>query len=175
MDAFMEKRMSRRHPGRPQFCLEMIEAAFIDSDFRHRVVAGDICPDGTTKEWLEIDTSTELYADENGDHELTMTIQVEDGAVRILATGFYPPGSLRKPAQAADRPDGSQQLLWLGHSRSDLVFELVETLSGRIDLCLSLQRARPFNRADVPRFVRSLVAAADLVEQTVRDTGLRLD
>ena len=167
--------MSRRHPGQPHFCLEMIEAAFIDSDFQHRVVTGDIDPDGTRKEWIEIDAQTALYTNEMDEQSLTVTIRVEDGAVQILAAGFYPPGSLHRSAKPKVQPDGSKQVLWLGHSRSDLVVELVENPTGQIDLRLCLQSTRPFNRADVPNFVRSFIAAADLVEQTVRDTGLRQD
>lgn len=180
-----------RHPRRPRrrspervrphsqghalFCLEMLDAAFMDSDFRHRVVVGDVGPDGRPAEWIELDAPTELYANPQGDHRLTVTIRVEASAVRILAADVYPPGSLRSPPQTADRPGGSRQLLWLAHPRSGLAVELVADPSGRIDAILALERVRAFNRADVPRFVRSFASAIDLVEQTIRETGLRED
>lgn len=159
----------------PRFCVEMIDAAFIDSDYRHRVVSGLTDAEGLTEEWIEVDVPTELYATPRGDHILAVTIRVENGAVRILAIDAFAAGSLRHPQKPSDRPDGSQQLLWLAHPRSGLAVELVADSTGRIDAILGLDGIRAFNRSDVPRFVGSFASAIDLAEQMIRDTGLRQD
>lgn len=163
------------HGTRPGFCIEMIDAAFIDSDFRHRVVSGSTDADGLAEEWIELDAPTELYANARGDHVLAVTIRVESGVVRILAINAFAAGSLRHPQKPSDRPDGAQQLLWLAHPRSGLAVELVSHSTGRVDAVLVLDGVRAFNRSDVPRFVGSFASAIDLVEQMIRDTGLRPD
>ena len=182
-DASRHQRPRRGRPQRPRgyrgtrpgFCVEMIDAAFIDSDYRHRVVSGATDAEGLTEEWIELDVPTELYANPRGDHVLVVTIRVEGGVVRILATSAFAVGSLRNPHKPSDRPDGLQQLLWLAHPRSGLAVELVSDSTGRIDAVLDLDGVRAFNRADVPRFVGSFASAIDLVEQMIRDTGLRQD
>lgn len=171
----MEKRKSRGHHGHPRFCLEMLEAAFIDSDLEHRVVSGDVCPDGTVEEWLEVVAPTDLYVDAAGNHLLAVTVRVDSGVVRVVATGVYAPGSLRSPQSPSDRPDGSRQVLWFTSTRSHLSVELVVTASGRFDAVLNLDAVRAFNRVDVPRFVRSFASGMDLMEKMIRDTGLRVD
>ncbi len=171
-------RMERRQSARgmqPRFCIEMIDAAFIDSDHHHRVMSGAPDAGGIAEEWIELEVPTEVYATPSGDHRLAVTIRVENGVVRILATDVYPPGSLRSPQKPSSRPDGSQQLLWIAHPRSGLAVELVSAAPGRIDANLALDGVRAFNRSDIPRFVRSFASAIDLVEQTIRDTGLRHD
>jgi hypothetical protein len=163
------------HGTWPGFCIEMIDAAFMDSDYRHRVVAGPTDAAGLTEEWIELDAPTELYANPRGDHLLAVTVRVENGEVRILANDAFAAGSLRHPQRPSDRPDGLQQLLWLAHPRSGLSVELVADSTGRIDAILGLDGVRAFNRSDVPRFVGSFASAIDLVEQMIRDTGLRQD
>lgn len=164
-----------RRAGRPRFCIEMLDAAFMDSEYSHRVVTGTAGGDGVQDEWIEVDAPTDLYANSRGDHRLTVTVRIEAGAVRILATEVYPRGSLRSPPHRPDRPHGARQLLWLAHPRSGLVAELVADSSGRIDAIFDVESVGPFNRADVPKLVRSFASAVDFVEQTVRDTGLRED
>ena len=161
------------HGKRPGFCIEMIDAAFIDSDYRHRVVSGPTHAEGLTEEWIELDAPTELYANPRGDHVLAVTIRVENGVVRILAIDAFAARSLRSPQKASDRPDGLQQLLWFAHPRSGLAVEVVSDSTGRIDAILGLDGVRAFNRSDVPRFVGSFASAIDLVEQMIRDTRLR--
>lgn len=158
---------------RPRFCIEMLDAAFMDSDVPHRVVTVEADGDADSEEWIESDTPTKLYTNTRGEHCLTVTVRVEAGAVRMLATDAYAAGSLRRPPKPADRPGGSNQILWLAHPRSGLVIELVMGASGRIDAILGLEGMRPFNRADVPQFVRAFASAIDFAEQTIRETGLR--
>lgn len=167
--------MPRSHQRRPRFCLEMLEAALIDTDFRHRVVTADVGPDEAADEWIEVEAPTDLYTNADGEQLLTVTIRVEDGAVRMLATDVYPSGSLRSPTKPSDRPDGSRQVLWLTNTRLNLTVELVAAPLGRLDAVLNLDGVRAFNRADVPRFVRSFASGMDLVEQMIRDTGLRVE
>ena len=161
------------HIGHPRFCIEMLDAAFIDSDFSHRVVAGEADSDGITEEWIELAVPTELYATPEGSHHLAVTVRAPSDAVHIVAIDVYPPGSLGTPSKTSERPEGSRQLLRLSPPRSGLFVELVSHPTGRIDAALDLQGVRAFNRADVPRLVRSFASAMDLVEQTIRDTGMR--
>lgn len=171
-------RLERIRPsstGRPRFCVEMLDAALMDSKYSHRVVAGTLGSDGAPEEWIELNVPTELYANPQGERLLAVTIRVDDGVVCIVATDVYAPGSLRGPLRPAGRAESSRQLLWLAHRPSGLGVELLVDPAGRIEARLSLDNVRAFNRADVPRFVGSFASAIDLVEQTLRDTGLRRD
>jgi|LakMenEpi03Aug12_release.lakeMendotaPanAssembly.Ray.scaffolds.fasta_scaffold68865_7 hypothetical protein len=171
-------RLERIRPsptGRPWFCVEMLDAALMDSKHSHRVVVGANGSDGTPDEWIELDVPTELYANPQGKRLLAVTIRVEDGVVRIIAPDVYTPGSLRSSPYTFGRTESWRQLLWLAHPQSRLEVELLVDPARRIEARLSLENIRAFNRADVPRFVGSFASAIDLVEQTIRDTGLRKD
>jgi hypothetical protein len=172
----LRRRVERIRPfraGRPRFCVEMLDAALIDSDYSHRVVAGSLGNDGAPEEWIELQVPTELYANPTGDHRLAVTIRLDDGAIQIVATNVYLQGSLRSPLHFCNSTHTSRKLLGLTHPPSGLEVELVVDATGRVEARLRLDNVGPFNRADVPRFVSSFASAIDLVEQTIRDTGLR--
>jgi hypothetical protein len=168
-------RARSNHTGHPRFCIEMLDAAFLESNFGHRVIAGAADSNGIAEEWIELAVPTELYATAEGRNLLAVTVRLQAGDVHILAIDVYPPGSLRIPSKPSERPEVSRQLLRLSPPRSGLFVELVSDPTGRIDAALNFQGMQAFNRADVPRLIRSFASAMDLVEQTIRDTRMRHD
>ena len=163
----------------PRFCLEMIDAALLDTDLRYRVVEGATPSlDGPVEEWIELAAPTSSYTDAAGKHLLAVTLRVDDGIVVIRSYDFYPPGSLKQPSVPPTRPDGTRQVLWLAcaqarGTRSQLTVEVVMEAHGRIDAILHLDKAGPFNRADVPGFVRQFAKTIDLAHDTLGALGLR--
>jgi len=171
-------RLERIRPartGRPRFRMEMLDAALMDYDHSHRVVTGTRNADDGPTEWIELDLPTRLYANPRGDHSLAVRLHVQDGDIRISAIDVYPPRSLRGQPTPTGPLAGSCQLLWLTDPQSGLTAELVVSPTGRINAHLNLDDVRALNRADVPRLVSSFAPAIDLIEQTIRDTGLRQD
>jgi len=163
----------------PRFCLEMIDAALLDTDFRYSVVeAAAPSDDGLVEEWIELAAPTSTYTDATGNHSLAVTIRVDDGVVGIRAHDLYPPGSLERPSAPQTRPDGARQVLWLAcppaqGRKSRLSIEILMDPLGRIDAILHLDKASPFNRADVPGFVRAFATAIDLAHDTLGALGVR--
>jgi len=167
------ERTEDHRTGHPAFCIEMIDAVLMGSDYGHRVVTRSIADNDIPEEWIELEVPTDLYTNAKGDRRLAVTIRIEKAALRILAIEVYPRGSLRTPRVRHGEPCDSTPLLWFAHPRSGLAVELISEPLGRIDAIVGLSGVGAFVRTDILRFVRAFASAMDLVEQTIRDTGLR--